>query len=259
MLARRIIACLDVLDGRVVKGTGFERLRDVGDPAELAARYEDEGADEIVFLDVSASAEARATLLDAARRTAERLTIPLTIGGGVRSVEDASAALRSGADKISVNSAAVARPELLGELAELFGAQAVVASVDAKRLADGRYEVRTHGGRRGTGLDAVEWAERCASAGAGEILLTSIDRDGTREGYDLDLLRRVVPRVRVPVIASGGAGRVEHVCDALQGAGADAALLAGILHDGSVSIGEIKQHVAARGVSVRPVAPRVTA
>ena len=259
MLARRIIACLDVLGGRVVKGTAFERLRDVGDPAELAARYEDEGADEIVFLDLSASADARATLLDAARRTAERLTIPLTIGGGVRSIEDASAALRSGADKVSVNSAAVARPELLGELAELFGAQAVVASVDAKRLPDGGYEVRTHGGRRGTGLDAVEWAERCAAAGAGEILLTSIDRDGTREGYDLDLLRRLVPRVRVPVIASGGAGRAEHVCDVLRDGGADAALLAGILHDGSVSIGEIKQHVAARGIAVRSIASAVIA
>jgi len=189
----------------------------------------------------------------------ERLTIPLTIGGGIRSVDEASAALRSGADKISVNSAAVARPELLGELAHLFGAQAVVASVDARRRPDGGYEVCTHGGRRGTGLNALEWAERCAALGAGEILLTSIDRDGTREGYDLDLLRRLVPRVRVPVIASGGAGCMAHVGDAVDDAGADAALLAGILHNGSVSIGEIKQHLAARGLPVRPSARAVTA
>ena len=248
MLARRIVACLDVRDGRVVKGTAFQDLRDVGDPAELAARYERDGADEIVFLDVSASADARPTLLDAARRAATQLSIPLTIGGGIRSVDDASAALRAGADKVSVNSAAVARPELLGELARLFGAQAVVVSVDAKRCGD-RYVATTHGGRVATDLDAIAWARQCAALGAGEILLTSVDRDGTRRGYDLDLVRSVADRVGVPVIASGGAGSAADVADVL--AVADAALVAGILHDGTATVGEIKRRVAARGVAMR--------
>lgn len=248
MLARRIVACLDVRDGRVVKGTAFRELRDVGDPAELAQRYEEDGADEIVFLDVSASVDARPTLLDAARRAARRLSIPLTIGGGIRSVDDASAALRSGADKISVNSAAVARPELLSELARLFGAQAVVISVDAKREGTG-YVAMTHGGRRATDLDAIVWAQSCARAGAGEVLLTSVDRDGSRRGYDLELVRAVAERVTVPVVASGGAGSASDVADVLEVA--DAALVAGILHDGSTTVTDIKRHVGARGVPTR--------
>jgi cyclase len=251
MLARRVIACLDVRGARVVKGVGFEGLRDAGDPVALAERYEREGADEIVFLDVAAAGEDRATLLDTARRAAERLFIPLTIGGGVRTVADAAAALRAGADKVSVNSAAVARPGLMRECADRFGAQAVVASIDAKTNEDGGWEVFTHGGTRSTGLDTVEWAEQCAGLGAGEILLTSVDRDGSRSGYDLRLLRAVAQRVSVPVIASGGAGSPGHVGDALAVDGVDAALVAGMLHDGSCSIGEIKSLLRARGIATR--------
>ena len=250
MLARRVVVCLDVRGARVVKGVRFSGLRDVGDPAELAQRYEREGADEIVFLDVSASAEQRATLLDVARRTAERLFIPLTIGGGVRGVDDVATVLRAGADKVSMNSAAVQRPDVLREAADRFGAQAVVASIDAKRRADGSWEAYTHGGRRPTGLDAVAWAERCAAIGAGEILLTSIDRDGTRGGYDVELTQSVARRVAVPVVASGGAGEPCHVVDVLR-AGADAALVAGILHDGRTTVDAIKRQMAAHDLLVR--------
>jgi len=253
MLAKRVIVCLDVQDGRVVKGTRFQQLRDVGDPAELAAAYEREGADEIVFLDIAASAEARATLLDVARRTAERLFIPLTIGGGIRSVGDVAMALRAGADKVGVNSAAVARPELLTQAAEQFGSQCVVASIDAKRQGSA-WEVFVQGGRRATGRGAIEWAQECALRGAGEILLTSIDRDGARTGYDLDLMRAVAGAVDVPVIASGGAGQPGHVVEAIIEAGADAALVAGILHDGVTTIRQIKAALAGAGIAVRSAA-----
>jgi cyclase len=251
MLTRRLIVCLDVKGGRVVKGTQFVNLRDVGDPVELAARYEGEGADEITFLDISASAEERATLLDVARRTAERLFVPLTIGGGVRSADDVGRALRAGADKVSLNSAAVERPAVLTESAARFGAQCVVASIDAKYTAGGVWEVYTKGGRQPTGLDAVAWAAECVRRGAGEVLLTSIDRDGARTGYDLALTRAVAEAVDVPVIASGGAGRAEHVCDALLDGGADAALVAGILHDGVTTVGALKRAMADAGIPTR--------
>jgi len=250
-----VIVCLDVKGGRVVKGVQFESLRDVGDPVALAERYEAEGADEITFLDISASAEERGTLLDVARQTAERLFIPLTIGGGVRTVDDVGRALRAGADKVSINSAAVERPEVLSESAYRFGAQCVVASIDAKigAAGDGRWEVYTRGGRQPTGLDAVEWAAACVRRGAGEILLTSIDRDGARTGYDLALTRAVADAVDVPVIASGGAGNAAHVRDAIADGGADAALVAGILHDGLTTVREIKRALAGQGISVRAV------
>ena len=252
MLTRRIIVCLDVRDGRVVKGTQFTALRDVGDPVALAEHYEAEGADEITFLDISASAEARGTLLDVARRTAERLFIPLTIGGGVRTADDVGRALRAGADKVSLNSAAVARPEVLEEAAYRYGSQCVVASIDVKR-SEGRQEVYTHGGRTATGLDAMAWARECVQRGAGEILLTSIDQDGARTGYDLALTREIARAVPVPVIASGGAGNAAHVRDALVEAGADAALVAVILHDGVTTLREIKAELTRAGVPVRGV------
>ncbi len=257
MLTRRLIVCLDVKGGRVVKGTRFVALRDVGDPAELAARYEREGADEICFLDISASAEERGTLLDVARRTAEQLFIPLTVGGGVRSADDVGRALRAGADKVSVNTAAVERPQVLSDAAARFGAQCVVASIDAKARDAGRtegWEVYVRGGRRATGLDAVEWATECVRRGAGEILLTSIDRDGSRAGYDLELTRAVAAAVDVPVIASGGAGAPAHVPEVLRETGADAALVAGILHDGLTTVAEIKGAMRAAGVATRDVA-----
>lgn len=260
MLTRRVIVCLDVRDGRVVKGVNFVGLRDVGEPAELAARYEAEGADEIVFLDISATREGRATFLDTVRRTAERLFVPLTVGGGIRTVEDATRVLRAGADKVSLNSAAVERPESLGELSARFGAQCVVASIDA-RLEDGAWRVWTHGGSRRTELEAVSWAAECVRRGAGEILLTSIDRDGARTGYDLELTRAVAAAVNVPVVASGGAGDAAHVSEVLREAGADAALLAGVLHDGVLSMHEIKHALAADGVRVRDTrtgAPRAS-
>ena len=250
-LSRRVIACLDVAGGRVVKGTKFVDLRDIGDPTELAEQYERDGADEIVFLDISASAEDRSTLLDLARRTAERVFIPLTIGGGVRTADDVSRALRSGADKVSINSAAVHRPAVLTESAERFGSQCVVASVDAKLNGDGRWEVFTAGGRHATGLDAVEWSARCVELGAGEILLTSIDRDGARTGYDIELTRAVASVVNVPVVASGGAGNASHVVDVLTQSSADAALVAGILHDGTTTVASIKRRLAEAHISVR--------
>lgn len=252
-LTRRLIVCLDVDRGRVVKGTQFVGLRDVGDPVELATRYETEGADEIVFLDITATHEARSTTLELARRTAQRLFIPLTIGGGIDSVEAMSAALRAGADKVGVNSAAVKRPELITAGAERFGAQCIVASIDAKREGDG-WRVYVAGGRRPTGLDAIEWAAECARRGAGEILLTSIDRDGARDGYDLELTRAVAAAVSVPVIASGGAGNAAHVRDAIVQGGADAALVAGILHDGTATVAQLKAAMRAASLPVREVA-----
>lgn len=252
-LTRRLIVCLDVDQGRVVKGTQFVGLRDVGDPVELATRYEAEGADEIVFLDITATHEQRGTTLELARRTAERLFIPLTIGGGIDSVAAMSAALRAGADKVGVNSAAVRRPELIAEGAERFGAQCIVASIDAKRDGD-RWRVHVAGGRTPTDLDAVEWAVRCATLGAGEILLTSIDRDGARNGYDLELTRAIAAAVSVPVIASGGAGDASHVCAAITEGGADAALVAGILHDGTTTVGALKRAMRVAQVPVREVA-----
>lgn len=254
MLRRRVIVCLDVRDGRVVKGTQFKELRDVGDPVELAARYEAEGADEICFLDVTASHEGRGTLLETVRRTAEVLFVPLAVGGGVRTADDMAAILRAGADKVTVNSAAVARPTLLEECAHRFGAQCVVLSVDAARTSprgeQGAWEVHTHGGRNPTGLDALEWVQEGVRRGAGEILLTSIDQDGARTGYELELTRAVAQVVRVPVIASGGAGRAEHLTEAF-GAGADAALVAGILHDGLTTVGALKDDLISSGVAVR--------
>jgi len=248
---RRIIACLDVDGGRVVKGTRFVGLREVGDPVALAARYEEDGADEIVFLDISASVEGRDTMLDVARRTAERLFIPLTLGGGIRTADDMAGALRAGADKVCLNTAAVERPRLLGECAERFGAQCVVASIDARREPDG-WRVYTHGGRTWTALDAVAWARECVRLGAGEILVTSIDQDGGRSGYDLALTSAVAQAVDVPVIASGGAGEAGHMAAAFA-AGADAALLAGVLHDGLTSIAALKRGLAEAGIHVRPV------
>ena len=254
MLTNRLIVCLDVAGGRVVKGTRFIDLRDVGDPVLLAARYEAEGADEICFLDISASAEERATLLAVARRTAEQLFIPLTIGGGVRSAADVAGVLRAGADKVSINSAAVRDPAVLTRAADRFGAQCVVASIDARSRADGGWEVWVKGGREATGLDAVAWAQECADRGAGEILLTSIDRDGARSGYDLELTRAVAAAVAVPVIASGGAGHPSHVSDVLQEAGADAALVAGMLHDGTTTVSAIKAAMRASRIPTRGAA-----
>ncbi|HUF26668.1 MAG TPA: imidazole glycerol phosphate synthase subunit HisF [Gemmatimonadaceae bacterium] len=257
MLARRVIVCLDVQGGRVVKGVRFETLRDVGDPVLLAERYESEGADEIVFLDIAASAEDRGTLLDVARRTAERLFIPLTIGGGVRSADDVARALRAGADKVSLNSAAVERPAVITEAAERFGTQCVVASIDAARdaaIGGSGWRVHVRGGRTPTALDAVAWARECVARGAGEILLTSIDHDGARTGYDLQLTRAVAEAVDVPVIASGGAGTAAHVRDALRDGCADAALVAGILHDGVTTVRAIKRVLADEGILIREAA-----
>lgn len=257
MLTRRVIVCLDVRGGRVVKGVRFEELRDVGDPVLLAERYERDGADEVVFLDISASTEERRTLLDVARRTAERLFIPLTIGGGVRTVADVASALRAGADKVAINSAAVERPVLLREAADRFGTQCVVASIDARRdesIGGSGWRVFARGGSAPTSLDAVAWARECVDRGAGEILLTSIDRDGARTGYDLALVRAVASAVSVPVIASGGAGTAHHVGAALSEAGADAALIAGILHDGRTTVQAIKAHLREVGIPVRVAA-----
>ncbi|HET7224869.1 MAG TPA: imidazole glycerol phosphate synthase subunit HisF [Candidatus Eisenbacteria bacterium] len=252
MLRCRVIACLDVKDGRVVKGTRFEGLRDVGDPVALAARYEAQGADEVVFLDIAATREGRATLFACVRAAASELRVPLTVGGGIRTADDAALALRAGADKVAVNSAAVESPGLIAAMAERFGAQCVVVSVDARRERDA-WRVWTRGGSTPTGLDALAWAETCAARGAGEILLTSIDRDGGRAGYDLALTRSVAERVAVPVVASGGAGAPEHAADAAR-AGADAVLLAGVLHERLFTIADVKRSLAHAGVPVRSVA-----
>jgi len=253
MLTHRVIACLDVKDGRVVKGTRFVNLRDSGDPVELAEGYEGQGADEIVFLDIAATNEGRETLLDLVRRTAERLFIPLTVGGGMRRVEDIANALRAGADKVAINSAAVRHPQLVTQAATRFGSQCVVASIDALRKGD-YWEVHVNGGRQPTGLDAIEWAKRCAELGAGEILLTSIDHDGGRSGYDIELLSLVSRAVTVPVVASGGAGSARDVVDAFALGGADAALLAGVLHDGTTDIRSVKEALKAANIAVRTAA-----
>jgi imidazole glycerol-phosphate synthase subunit HisF len=250
MLARRIIHCLDVKEGRVVKGVNFVGLRDAGDPVEIARRYDQEQADELTFLDITASFEKRPILLDVVRRTAETVFMPLTVGGGVRTPEDVRTLLRAGADKVSINTAAVERPELVREAAERFGTQCVVVAIDAKRSGE-RWEVFVHGGRTPTGLDAVEWASRMERFGAGEILLTSMDRDGTKEGYDLPLTRAISAAVGIPVIASGGAGTLEHLHEGLTLGRADAVLAASIFHFREFTIGEAKDYLAARGVPVR--------
>ncbi len=251
MLLRRVIPCLDVDKGRVVKGVEFVDLRDAGDPVELAVRYQEEGADEIVFLDITASHEKRETAAQLARRCADDVFIPFTIGGGVRSVADAQAVLDAGADKVSVNSAAVARPELLSELASVFGAQCAVLAIDARREPDGSYGVYVEGGRRPVGRDAVEWAREGTERGAGEILLTSMDRDGTEDGYELELTRAVADAVDVPVIASGGAGTLDHLAEAVLEGGADAVLCASIFHYGTYSVREAKERMRAAGIPVR--------
>jgi imidazole glycerol-phosphate synthase subunit HisF len=251
MALKRVIPCLDVDAGRVVKGTNFVGLRDAGDPVELAERYDAEGADELVFLDITASHEKRETIVELARRTADNVFIPFTIGGGIRSVEDAQAVLDAGADKVSVNSSALDRPELLGELAAHFGAQCVVIAIDAKREDDG-WGVYVNGGRtRVDGRDAISWAEEAVERGAGEVLLTSMDRDGTNDGYDLELTRTVAEAVSVPVIASGGAGTLDHLGEAISAGHADAVLCASIFHYGHFRVREAKEHLAAAGIPVR--------
>jgi cyclase len=251
MLAKRIIPCLDVKDGRVVKGVNFVNLRDAGDPVENARLYDAEGADELVFLDISATPEGQATTIEMVRRVAVEVFMPFTVGGGVRRVEDVRALLLGGADKVSINTAAVRNPHLLTAAAERFGSQCVVIAVDARRLAPGRWEVYVRGGRTPTGLDALEWVVRAVELGAGEVLLTSMDADGTLAGYDLALTRAVAEAVPVPVIASGGAGCPEHFAQALSEGKADAALAASLFHDRVLSIGEVKAHLAGRGIPVR--------
>jgi len=262
MLAKRIIPCLDVKDGRVVKGVNFVGLRDAGDPVECAIRYDHEGADEITFLDITASHEKRKTMLDVVARTADVVFAPLTVGGGVSSTDHIQLLLRAGADKVSINTAAVNEPELVRRAAEAWGTQAIVVAIDARRRAANggppAWEVFTHGGRTPTGLDAVAWAEKMATMGAGEILLTSMDRDGTREGYDIELTRAVAERVSIPVIASGGVGDLEHLRAGVVEGGADAVLAASIFHDGQYTIGEAKVFLAAHGVRVRLPSPAGT-
>ena len=260
MKVARVIPCLDVTEGRVVKGINFVGLRDAGDPVELAARYDAEGADELVFLDITASSDNRATMVDVVARTADQVFIPFTVGGGIRSVEDARRMLRAGADKVSVNTSAVQRPELIGEIAAEFGSQCVVCAIDARQRAgtgvDGRapeWEVFLHGGRTPTGINAVEWAVRAASHGAGEILLTSMDRDGTKDGFDLALTKAICDSVDVPVIASGGVGTLAHLVDGVRIAGADAVLAASIFHFGEFTIGQAKDAMTEAGITVRPV------
>ena len=255
MVAKRIIPCLDVKDGRVVKGTNFLNLRDAGDPVKLAALYDREGADEVTFLDITASHEARDTIVDVASRTAEKVFIPFTVGGGIRSVADFRTILKTGADKCSINTAAILNPGLISEAAEVFGSQCVVLAIDAKQVSGrtDKWEVYTHGGRRPTGIDAVEWAKKGADLGAGEILLTSMDCDGTEAGYDIPLTRAIAQAVRIPVIASGGAGTLEHIYEALTEGMAEAALIASIVHYGKMTIAEIKDYLAVRGVEIRRI------
>lgn len=253
MRVARVIPCLDVTEGRVVKGTNFVDLRDAGDPVELAARYDLEGADELVFLDITASSDNRDTTIDMVRSVAEQVYIPFTVGGGIRTLEDARTMLQAGADKVSVNTAAVQRPELIAEIAAVFGSQCVVCAIDARRRDDGSgYEVFLHGGRTPTGIDAVEWAARAAELGAGEILLTSMDRDGTREGFDHELTRAIAEAVSVPVIASGGVGTLDHLADGISQGGADAVLAASIFHFREHTVAEAKQVMSEAGITVRP-------
>lgn len=251
MLSKRVIPCLDVTDGRVVKGTKFLELRDAGDPVECAKMYDRQGADELVFLDITASSDGRATMVSVVERTAEECFMPLTVGGGIRSVDDFRSMLRAGADKVSVNTSALERPELIREGAEAFGSQCVVVAIDAKRDGPGKWRVYTHGGRRPTPRDAVEWAMEAERLGAGEILLTSMDADGTCGGYDLGLTRAVGEAVGIPVIASGGAGELEHLADVLEKGGADAVLAASIFHFGKHTVDDAKDYLAARGLPVR--------
>ena len=252
-IVARVIPCLDVTDGRVVKGVNFVDLRDAGDPVELAARYDAEGADELVFLDITASSDGRDTMLDVVARTAEKVFIPFTVGGGIRELSHARALLRAGADKVSVNTSAVQRPALIGEIASEFGAQCVVCAIDAKHdRTTGSWQVFLHGGRTPTGIDAVEWARTAVSLGAGEILLTSMDRDGTRDGFDIGLTRAVTDAVGVPVIASGGVGTLDHLADGVTQGGATGVLAASIFHFGEFTVAAAKRHMATRGISVRP-------
>ncbi|HEY8048754.1 MAG TPA: imidazole glycerol phosphate synthase subunit HisF [Ramlibacter sp.] len=252
MLAKRIIPCLDVTGGRVVKGVNFVALRDAGDPVEIAARYNDQGADEITFLDITATSDERDLILHIIEAVAAQVFIPLTVGGGVRTVEDVRRLLNAGADKTSFNSAAVANPDVISAASQKYGAQCIVVAIDAKRRADSSgWDVYTHGGRRNTGLDAVQWAQEMARRGAGEILLTSMDRDGTKAGFDLELTRAVSDAVPVPVIASGGVGNLEHLADGIQKGGADAVLAASIFHYGEFTVGEAKAYMAQRGIPIR--------
>jgi cyclase len=250
-LTRRVIPCLDVTDGRVVKGVSFVNLRDAGDPVELARFYNGEGADELVFLDITASSDSRKTMVDVVERTADEVFIPLAVGGGIRSVNDMRELLKAGADKVSINTAAIANPSLITAGADIFGSQCIVVAIDARRNPEGGWLVYTHGGRRATELDAVEWAHRAAELGAGELLVTSMDRDGTRDGYDLELLEAIGRVVNIPVIASGGAGNLDHLVEALAPGRADAVLAASIFHFGEFRIAEAKRHLAAHGIPVR--------
>lgn len=251
MFTKRIIPCLDVNNGRVVKGVNFVQLRDAGDPVEIAKAYDAAGADELVFLDITASCEQRDTVVDMVRRVAANVFIPFTVGGGIRTVDDFKKLLREGADKISVNSAAIDRPELISEAADKFGSQCVVVAIDAKRREDGGWNIYKHGGRLDTGIDAIEWAKKVEALGAGEILLTSMDCDGTKAGYDLALTRAIADAVSIPVIASGGAGTLEHFYDALIEGGADAALAASLFHYNELEISQVKDYLSDRGISVR--------
>ncbi len=253
MLAKRIIPCLDVTNGRVVKGTNFVNLRDAGDPVECAVAYDKQQADELVFLDITASSDGRATMVDVIRRTADRCFMPLTVGGGIRTVEDMREMLLAGADKVSLNTAALHNPDLINEGARAFGCQCIVVAIDAKREGEGKWGVYTHGGRKPFGLDAIEWAKEAERRGAGEILLTSMDADGTKAGYDIELTRKVSESVKIPVIASGGAGNLDHMVEVLREGHADAVLAASIFHFGEHSIPEAKQYFAGRGIPVRPV------
>lgn len=251
MLAKRIIPCLDVRDGKVVKGVNFVGIREVGDPVECAMEYDRQGADEICFLDITATHEGRSTMIDVVRKTAEHVFVPLTVGGGIRSVEDFREILRAGADKVSVNSAAVKNPALISQAAEIFGSQCVVVAIDAKRDGQGNFHVVVHGGRKDTGLDVVEWAKKCQELGAGEILLTSMDTDGCKEGFDLELTRAVCDAVTIPVIASGGCGRLEHFSQVFEETGADAALAASLFHFRELTVEEVKNHLAENNIPVR--------
>lgn len=251
MLAKRIIPCLDVNDGRVVKGVNFVNLRDAGDPVELAKFYSAQGADEIVFLDITATYEKRGTIIDVVRRTAEQVFVPLTVGGGIRTADDFKDLLRAGADKISVNSAAVKNPQLIADAAKKFGSQCVVVAIDARRREDGGFEVYVAGGRKPTGLDAIEWAKQVETLGAGEILLTSMDKDGTKSGFDLELTRLVSEAVGIPVIASGGCGSLPHFAEVFEKTGADAALAASLFHYGELTVPQVKEYVGAQGIPVR--------
>jgi cyclase len=251
MLSKRIIPCLDVKDGRVVKGVNFVNLRDAGDPVEIAKKYSDEGADEICFLDITASNEERETMIDVVERTAGQVFVPLTVGGGVRTLDDVRQILLAGADKVSINTAAVKNPDFVKEAADKFGSQCIVVAIDARSVGDSKWEVFTHGGRNPTGIDAVEWAQKMEDYGAGEILLTSMDKDGTKSGYDLPLTKTISRNLRIPIIASGGAGNLEHLSDGVKLGEADAVLVASIFHYGEYTIKEAKEFLSANGISVR--------